>query len=167
MSSKRLALSSSPLAMRRMVYTAPGLSPSITWKLWEVFTAAEILQLPSPWSAQTAKTEQFTPSKRHTGRRSTGNLYNISTNQWQFQNCNEQQPLSRNNSVNLGGNNMIWPLIWSTICPELNRSNVTNRRGWFQGSRPPSVSCSEQFWCCSWLMRFCCHRDSLFQKYSI
>lgn len=47
-SSKMLALSSNPLAMRRTVYTAPGLSPSITWKLWEVFTASEILQLPSP-----------------------------------------------------------------------------------------------------------------------
>lgn len=53
-SSKMLALSSSLLAMRRTVYTAPGLSPSITWKLWEVFTASEIRQLPSP-SARSAQ----------------------------------------------------------------------------------------------------------------
>lgn len=82
MSSKMLALSSSPLAMRRMVYTAPGLRPSIMWKLCEVFTASEILQLPSPWSAQTAGMEQFTASKW--GKRSTRNLYISSTNQRQI-----------------------------------------------------------------------------------
>lgn len=47
-SSKMLALSSSPLATSRTVYTAPGCSPSITWKLCDVFTASEIHQLPSP-----------------------------------------------------------------------------------------------------------------------
>lgn len=52
-SSKMLALSSSLLAMRRTVYTAPGWSPSITWKLWEVLTASEIRQLPSPTQPST------------------------------------------------------------------------------------------------------------------
>lgn len=47
-SSKILALSSRDLAKRRTVYTVPGSSPSIKWKFLEVFTASEILQLPSP-----------------------------------------------------------------------------------------------------------------------
>lgn len=53
MSSKMLALSSNLLVMRRTVYTVPGLSPSIMWKLWEVFTASEIRQLPSPTQPST------------------------------------------------------------------------------------------------------------------
>lgn len=47
-----LALSNSLLAMRRTVYSVPGLSPSIKWKVWEEFTA-EICQIPSPTQPST------------------------------------------------------------------------------------------------------------------
>lgn len=48
--------------------------------------------------------------------------------------------------------NLLWFDLWPDL--NLNRSNATNRRGWFQGPRPPSGPCSEQFWRCSRLMRF-------------
>lgn len=47
-SSKILELSTQLLVIRRTVYSVPGSSPSMMWKVLEEFSASEIFQLPSP-----------------------------------------------------------------------------------------------------------------------
>lgn len=47
-SSKILELSTQLLVIRRTVYSVPGSSPSMMWKVLEEFSASDIFQLPSP-----------------------------------------------------------------------------------------------------------------------